>query len=60
MKTVYRYDVDPNRDHFVELVDQAEESINVVGNMGAFLIDYIPSLKYLPREFPFIQLLGLY
>ncbi len=51
MKTVYGYDVDPNGDRFVELVDRAQESIHAVGNVGAFLVDYIPSLKYLPREF---------
>ncbi len=60
MKTVYGYDVDPNGDRFVELVNRAQESIHAVGNVGAFLVDYIPSLKYLPREFSFIQLLGSY
>ncbi len=34
MKTVYGYDVDPNGDRFVELVDRAEESIHAVGNVG--------------------------
>ncbi len=52
MKTVYGYDVDPNGDRFVELVDRALESMRIVGNVGAFLVDYIPSLKYLPRELP--------
>ncbi|KAK0465901.1 cytochrome P450, partial [Desarmillaria tabescens] len=49
MKTIYGYDVDPNGDHFVELVDQAQESVHAAGNMGAFLVDYIPNLQYLPR-----------
>ncbi|KAK0480065.1 cytochrome P450 [Armillaria novae-zelandiae] len=52
MKTVYGYDVDQNGDRFVELVDRALESMRIVGNVGAFLVDYIPSLKYLPRWFP--------
>ncbi|KAK0223367.1 cytochrome P450 [Armillaria fumosa] len=52
MKTVYGYDVNPNGDQFVGLVDQAMESIRIAGNVGSFLVDYIPSLKYLPRWFP--------
>ncbi|PBK75825.1 cytochrome P450 [Armillaria solidipes] len=52
MKTVYGYDVDPNGDRFVEIVDRALESIRIIGNMGTFLVDSIPSLKYLPRWFP--------
>ncbi|KAK0222604.1 cytochrome P450 [Armillaria nabsnona] len=59
MKTVYGYDVDPNGDQFVELVDRAQESIHAVGNVGAFLVDYIPSLKYLPRWMPGAKFLRL-
>ncbi|PBK93538.1 cytochrome P450 [Armillaria gallica] len=59
MKTVYGYDVDPTGDRFVELVDRAEESIHAVGNVGAFLVDYIPSLKYLPRWMPGAKFLRL-
>ncbi|KAK0500313.1 cytochrome P450 [Armillaria luteobubalina] len=40
MKTVYAYDVNPNGDRFVELVDQALESMRLVGTVGAFLVDY--------------------
>ena len=50
MKTVYGYDVNPNGDQFVGLVDRALESVRIIGNVGSFLVDYIPSLKYLPRE----------
>ncbi len=60
MKTVYGYDVDPNGDRFVEIVDRALESIRIVGNMGTFLVDSIPSLKYLPRESTIIYMLGSY
>ncbi|KAK0204930.1 cytochrome P450 [Desarmillaria ectypa] len=52
MKTVYGYDVDPNGDRFVDMVDRAMESVRIIGNVGTFLVDYIPSLKYLPRWFP--------
>ncbi|KAK0193931.1 cytochrome P450 [Armillaria mellea] len=59
MKTVYGYDVDPNGDRFVEIVDRALESIRIIGNMGTFLVDSIPSLKYLPRWFPGANFLNL-
>ncbi|KAK0479641.1 cytochrome P450 [Armillaria novae-zelandiae] len=59
MKTVYGYDVDPNGDQFVDLVNRAQESIHMVGNVGSFLVDYIPSLKYLPRWMPGARFLSL-
>ncbi|KAK0446297.1 cytochrome P450 [Armillaria borealis] len=59
MKIVYGFDVDPNGDHFVGLVDRAMESARVIGNMGIFVVDYIPSLKYLPRWFPGANFLNL-
>ncbi|KAK0446238.1 cytochrome P450 [Armillaria borealis] len=48
MKIVYGYDVDANGDKFVELADRVLESACIIGNVGTFLVDYIPSLKYLP------------
>ncbi len=54
MKVVYGYDVDADGDRFVELVDRALEGVRIAGNVGTFLVDYIPSLKYLPREFMFL------
>ncbi|KAK0185199.1 cytochrome P450 [Armillaria mellea] len=59
MKTVYGYDVDPNGDRFVELVDQTHESVHVGANVGSFLVDYFPSLKYLPRWMPGTRFLSL-
>ncbi|PBK75833.1 cytochrome P450 [Armillaria solidipes] len=59
MKIVYGFDVNPNGDHFVGLVDRAMESARVIGNMGTFVVDYIPSLKYLPRWFPGANFLNL-
>ncbi|PBK75824.1 cytochrome P450 [Armillaria solidipes] len=52
MEIVYGYNVDPNGDPFVEMVDQALEGARLIGNEGIFLVDYIPGLKYLPRWFP--------
>ncbi len=54
MKIVYGFDVNPDGDHFVELVDRALASARIVGNVGTFVVDYIPSLKYLPRELTFL------
>ncbi|PBK75813.1 cytochrome P450 [Armillaria solidipes] len=59
MKTVYGYDVNPNGDQFVALVDRALESVRITGNVGTFLVDYIPSLKYLPRWFPGTKFMSL-
>ncbi|KAK0469620.1 cytochrome P450 [Desarmillaria tabescens] len=59
MKTVYGYDVDPNGDRFVVLVDRAMESLRIIGNVGTFLVDYIPSMKYLPRWFPGANFMNL-
>ncbi|PBL03489.1 cytochrome P450 [Armillaria gallica] len=59
MKTVYGYDVNPNGDQFVGLVDRALESVRIIGNVGSFLVDYIPSLKYLPRWFPGTKFMSL-
>ncbi len=55
MEIVYGYNVDPNGDPFVAMVEQALEGARIIGNEGIFLVDYIPGLKYLPREFLFIS-----
>ncbi|KAK0500251.1 cytochrome P450 [Armillaria luteobubalina] len=59
MKIIYGYDVDVNGDKFVELVDRALESARATVNNGTFLIDYITSLKYLPRWLPGTKFLSL-
>ncbi|KAK0223381.1 cytochrome P450 [Armillaria fumosa] len=59
MKIVYGFDVNPDGDQFVELVDRAMEGARIAGNEGTFVVDYIPSLKYLPRWFPGASFLNL-
>ncbi|PBL03455.1 cytochrome P450 [Armillaria gallica] len=59
MKTVYGYDVNPHGDRFVGLVDLALESVHFTANVGCFLVDYIPSLQYLPRWFPGTKFMSL-
>ncbi|KAK0446235.1 cytochrome P450 [Armillaria borealis] len=51
--------INANGDKFVELVDRGLESVRIVGNVGTFLVDYIPSLKYLPRWLPGTNFLSL-
>ncbi|KAK0500183.1 cytochrome P450 [Armillaria luteobubalina] len=52
MKTVYGYDVEPDGDRFVNLVDQAMISVRLGMANGAFLVDLLPMLKNLPNWFP--------
>ncbi|KAK0462179.1 cytochrome P450 [Armillaria novae-zelandiae] len=59
MKTVYGYDIDPSGDPFVDLGDRGMESVRRTANVGSFLVDYIPSLKYLPRWFPGTQFMKI-
>ncbi|KAK0480126.1 cytochrome P450 [Armillaria novae-zelandiae] len=59
MKIVYGYDVDANGDKFVELADRAMTSARATGNIGSFLVDYIPALRYLPRWLPGTNFLSL-
>ncbi|KAK0447359.1 cytochrome P450 [Desarmillaria tabescens] len=59
MKTVYGYDIDPNGDPFVDLGDRGMESVRRTANVGSFLVDYIPSLKYLPRWSPGTQFMKI-
>ncbi len=48
MKTVYGYDVEPDGDRFVDLVDQAMISIRLGLANGTFLVDLLPILKNVP------------
>ncbi len=59
MKTVYGYDIDPSGDVFVDLGDRGMESVRRTANVGSFLVDYIPSLKYLPRKISFYFILPI-
>ncbi|SJL09908.1 uncharacterized protein ARMOST_13289 [Armillaria ostoyae] len=52
MKTVYGYDVEPDGDRFVDLVDQAMISVRLGLTNGTFLVDLLPILKNVPDWFP--------
>ncbi|KAF9227074.1 cytochrome P450 [Gyrodon lividus] len=52
LKVTYGYTVQAGQDPFVELADRAMENISLVLTPGAFLVDLIPALRYLPEWFP--------
>ncbi|KAK0194040.1 cytochrome P450 [Armillaria mellea] len=52
MKTVYGYDVQPDGDRFVDLVDQAMISVRLSLANGTFLVDLFPILKTVPDWVP--------
>ncbi|KAJ6604989.1 cytochrome P450 [Mycena sp. CBHHK59/15] len=42
-------------DEYVRLADQALAGVSVSANFGAYLVDYLPILKYIPAWFPGVQ-----
>ena len=49
---VYGYSVQSGKDPLVDLVDAAVDQLGQGTNPGAFLVDSISSLKYVPAWFP--------
>ncbi|KAF8840876.1 cytochrome P450 [Paxillus ammoniavirescens] len=52
LKVTYGYTAQADEDPFVELADRAMANISLVATPGAFLVDLIPALRYLPEWFP--------
>jgi len=52
MKITYGHEVGPLSDNYVKLADEAMESFSIAAEPGAFLVDFLPSLKYIPAWFP--------
>ena len=48
----YGYPVQPGKDPLVDLVDTAVSQFGQGTDPGAFLVDVIPTLKYVPAWFP--------
>ena len=48
----YGYPVQPGKDPLVDLVDTAVSQFGQGTDPGAFLVDVIPVLKYVPAWFP--------
>ncbi|KIJ04516.1 hypothetical protein PAXINDRAFT_22188 [Paxillus involutus ATCC 200175] len=52
LKVTYGYTVQADEDPFVELANRAMANVSLVTTPGAFLVDLIPALRYLPEWFP--------
>ncbi|KAJ3552901.1 hypothetical protein NM688_g3906 [Phlebia brevispora] len=52
LKTGYGYDVGEGEDPMVDLVDRALQGFIYSSSPGAFLVDFIPILRYVPSWFP--------
>ena len=48
----YGIDIKPINDPYIELAETATESIGKAKRVGAFLVDMIPMLKYVPEFVP--------
>jgi hypothetical protein len=52
MSIAYGLDVLPNGDPYIETAEQGVRSLMIAAIPGAFLVDMVPSLKYVPEWFP--------
>ncbi|KDQ55439.1 hypothetical protein JAAARDRAFT_692211 [Jaapia argillacea MUCL 33604] len=52
MSILYDYEVNPNHDRYLEVVEQVMDMMGHAFNPGAFLVNVIPQLQYLPEWFP--------
>ncbi|KAF8550635.1 cytochrome P450 [Imleria badia] len=52
LKVTYGYTVQEEKDPFVELADKVMAMVSLVATPGAFLVDVVPALRYLPEWFP--------
>ncbi len=48
----YGIDVQSADDYYVRVSERTMQAMAATGNAGAFLVDSIPSLRYLPDWFP--------
>lgn len=52
MQVTYGYSVKDSEDPYILNAEAALEGFNEAGHPGAFLVDLIPALKYVPAWFP--------
>ena len=52
LSMTYSINVHPYNDPYIKLAEEAVEAIAVLMVTGAFLVDVIPILKYVPEWFP--------
>ena len=59
LRTTYDYDVKSGHDEYVDLIESANSNFNKSIVPGAFLVDILPILKYLPEWLPGTRFLSL-
>lgn len=52
MSIVYSIEVEYDNDPYVEIAERAMHTVTPAVAPGAFLVDSIPALKYVPNWFP--------
>ncbi|KAF4566361.1 hypothetical protein EYR36_011787 [Pleurotus pulmonarius] len=52
MKIVYGIDVAPKDDYYITIAERALDGMAKAASPGAFLVDILPILKYVPAWFP--------
>ncbi|TFK45744.1 cytochrome P450 [Heliocybe sulcata] len=52
MSILYGFKEGQRRDGYVHLAEEATESLVIAGNVGKYLVDFIPILKYVPEWVP--------
>lgn len=59
LRTTYGYEVKEGHDDYVELIERANSNFSTSSVPGAFLVDMLPFLKYLPEWLPGTGFLSL-
>ncbi|KAH7103312.1 cytochrome P450 [Auriculariales sp. MPI-PUGE-AT-0066] len=52
LRVLYGYDVKPEVDEYVDLIDRSNKEFEEASTPGSFMVDLIPALRYVPRWFP--------
>jgi hypothetical protein len=52
LSLAYGLQIKPTKDPFIELAETAVKSISAAASFGAFFVDVIPILKYVPEFVP--------
>ncbi|KAJ7577113.1 cytochrome P450 [Mycena floridula] len=55
MKILYGYDISPKEDYFVSIAEEATLKFCEAVLPGAYIVNAVPILRYLPTWFPFIK-----
>jgi len=59
LRTTYGYEVKDGHDDYVDLIERANSNFSTSSVPGAFMVDILPFLKYLPEWLPGTGFLSL-